>query len=105
MKIQFDRFGGALGIPRKVEVDTEQMSADEAAEIHGLVEASEFFGLPASLTQEGQAPDRFSYQIMIEDGAKQHAVNTDELGAPDTLRPLIERLENLLRTQRRSSDD
>lgn len=96
MRITFERSGGFTGIPMTTTVDTQTLAAAQATEFRNLVEAADFFRLPATIPAAAQ-PDRFQYQITIEDGDRHHTVSMGESVVPGTLRPLIERMMQVVR--------
>lgn len=91
MRITFERSGGFTGIPMTATVDTQTLAAAQVTEFQSLVEAADFFRLPATIPAAAQ-PDRFQYQITVEDGNRHHTVSVGESAVPGTLRPLIERM-------------
>lgn len=90
MRITIERTGGFAGITTTKVVDTTTLPANEANQLSQLVEAADFFRLPANITSNSSQPDRFQYQITVEDHGKQRTVNVSEQAIPGTLRPLIE---------------
>lgn len=95
MKIDFSRGGGLLGRRAQVRLTLESLPAPERKAIAGLIESSGFFALPAE--DVSRSPDVFDYLIDIEQEGKRHCVHTDDLRAPESLRPLLEKLRGYLR--------
>lgn len=91
MRVSFERTGGFAGIPMTTTVDAATLPPAEASQLRTLVEAANFFALPPQLPSAAQ-PDRFQYQITVEEGDRQHTVTFGEAAMPGTLRPLVERL-------------
>jgi len=89
MRLSFERSGGFTGILQTKTFDTDALTNEAAAQLIHLVEAADFFRLPAMIATTAQ-PDRFQYQITIETGDRQHTINVSESTAPGTLRPLLD---------------
>ena len=90
MRMTFERTGGFAGISITKVVDTTTLPDNEAKQLRQLVDAAAFFHLPASITSNTPQPDRFEYQLTVEDNGKQHTVEVSEQAVPKTLKPLIE---------------
>jgi hypothetical protein len=88
MQVSFERSGGFANIPLSVSVNTEMLPSDQAVQLRQWVEAAQFFDLPTSLMSSGQ-PDRFQYQITVEEGDRQHSVSVSESAMPESLKPLV----------------
>ncbi len=90
MRIAFERITGAKTKPLPTLFDTATLPANEASQVRLLVEAANFFRLPANITANASEPDQFNYRIAIEDDGKQHTVVVGDHSVPGTLRPLLE---------------
>lgn len=88
MQITLDRSGGFTGMPLTITVDTADLSPDQAAQLRSLVEAVDFFHLPATISAPPQ-PDRFEYEITVQDGDRKHTVIFGEEAMPERLKPLL----------------
>ena len=98
MRISFERTGGFAGISRTTTVDTANLPTDEANQLPQLLEAANFYNLPANITAPPSTqPDRFQYTLSVEDKDRSHTVTVSEAALPGTLRPLIEWLNNTAR--------
>ena len=79
MKIQFKMDGGIAAFPglsKPVLVDSDALSADDAAQLQQLVNAARFFDLPAKVGQPLRgAADYRTYTITIEDGKQRRTVS------------------------------
>jgi bifunctional pyridoxal-dependent enzyme with beta-cystathionase and maltose regulon repressor activities len=95
MRISCERMGGFAGITKKKTVDTAALSREKAKQLLLLVEASDFFNLPAQITVSSTQRDRFQYKLTVEDNGKKHTVTVSETGLPGTLRPVIEWMDKL----------
>jgi hypothetical protein len=102
MRIEFQRSGGFAGLRLATTVDTDKLPADEADELKRLVDAADFFHLPATL-KATRGADQFTYRLTVEAGDRQHTLEVSESAAPESLRPLLQRLAALARTAPRSS--
>ena len=96
MRISFERTGGFAGISRTTSVDTANLPTHEANELPQLLEAANFYNLPANITAPPTQPDRFQYTLTVEDKDQTHTVTVSEAALPGTLRPVIEWLKNKL---------
>ena len=94
MKIAFSRGGGLLGRRATVRLDLEALPAPERKALAALVGRSRFFTLAAE--DLSRAPDAFDYVLEIEHRGKRHRVHTDDVRAPKSLRPLLEKLRGYL---------
>ncbi|HLY08993.1 MAG TPA: protealysin inhibitor emfourin [Planctomycetota bacterium] len=94
MTIDFSRGGGLLGRRTRVRLDLETLPAPERKAIEALVDQSAFF----SLAEEdvSRTPDVFDYVVEIEHEGKRHRIHTDDVRAPKTLQPLLEKLRGYL---------
>ncbi len=92
MKIEFERSGGFTGIRLSTSLDTESLSAEEARKLEKLVEDARFFELPEEPSRLPQGADQFFYIVSVEIDGKRHTVQTDDMAAPEPLRPLLRHL-------------
>jgi hypothetical protein len=90
MRMTFERTGGFAGITMTKVFDTTTLPENEANQLRQLVDAADFFRLPATITSNTPQPDRFQYQLTVEENGKQHTVEVSEQAVPGTLRPLLE---------------
>lgn len=88
MRILLERRGGVTGIPMRVAIDTSMLSPEQTAQLHQLITAMNFFDLPDRIPAVPQ-PDRFQYQITIEEDHRMHTVTISETVIDDTLRSLV----------------
>ena len=90
MRMTFERTGGFAGITMTKVFDTAELPENEANQLRQLVNAADFFRLPKTITSNSPQPDRFQYQLKVEDNGKQHTVEVSEQAVPGTLRPLLD---------------
>ncbi len=88
MRVTFERSGGFAGLIVTTSVDTATLPATETEHLQQLVQSANFFGLPAEIPAAAQ-PDRFQYEITVEDGNQHHTVRVGEASVPESLRPLL----------------
>lgn len=100
MRITFERTGGFMGRKVAVDLDLDQLPADHARTLRRLLDESNFLSLEESLTVPGPARDEFQYSITVQSGTIEHSVRFTDASMPDSLRPLVEELSNLARTNR-----
>jgi hypothetical protein len=77
-------------------VDTATLPSSEAQTLKRLVDTADFFHLPEKISGAAQ-PDRFQYDITIEDHDRHHHVEVGESNIPGTLRPLLDWLMDKVR--------
>lgn len=90
MKVFLERSGGFTGIPVTRLVDVADLPQSEADQLRQLVKSADFFNYPTVITAENSLPDRFQYQIAVEDGDQKHSVTVGETVIPDKLKSLID---------------
>lgn len=98
MQISFERSGGFIGVPMSITLDTATLPADDAAQLSRLVEAADFFNLPANIPSRSAQPDRFQYKVTVWMGDRQHTVSAGESAVPGTLKPLLDWLIEAIRS-------
>lgn len=87
-RIELVRSGGVAGVTRRWSLDSEDLGAEEAAELERLLGALD--DVPAAATPPG--PDRFQYELRVTRGGRTRTVTVHEGAIPAELRPLIDRL-------------
>ncbi|MGB3642595.1 MAG: protealysin inhibitor emfourin [Rivularia sp. (in: cyanobacteria)] len=90
MLIFLERSGGFAGISKVFKVDTAKLPTKQGEQLSMLLEAANFFNLPAYIAAESNQRDRFEYTLTVEDKGSQHTVTVAESAIPDNLKPLIE---------------
>lgn len=88
MRVTIQRTGGFTGIPMTKSIDSVAMSSDEANLLSQMVDAADFFQLPSVIPFTPQ-PDRFQYQVIIEQEGKKHRVTCSETAIPPKLKSLL----------------
>ena len=96
MRVRFKMDGGFVYLPSRSEptnIDTDDLSAEEAEELEHLIEAAGFFELPETSTPPRGAADYVRYTISVNAGENSHTVHlTDPIEDPD-IQALVEYLE------------
>lgn len=90
MRIDFERTGGFAGLMIKKVIDSDKLPPDDANRLHQLIEASNFFKLPKSITSSSPGVDRFHYTVTVDADGKRHTVEIDEAAATPELKPLLQ---------------
>lgn len=87
LRVKFVQSGGIVGAPRRCELESSRLPADDARELQSLVQAS-------GLLESGEflspgARDLRLYEIQVESGAGIVAVTFDDRTLPEQARPLV----------------
>jgi len=89
LRISFERSGGFAGIRTKTTVDEKDLGPDEAQKLRQLVEGADFFHLSKKIVSRSPRPDRFQYELSLEESGRQHTVIMSEEALPVNLKPLV----------------
>ncbi len=100
MRIIFERSGGFANIRFSGDFDLDKLPADQAELLQKLLDQAKFKALPDRLMGKAPVPDQFNYSITVETEKWTHTVTTGDRSAPETLRPLLQKLTELARSQR-----
>lgn len=95
-KINFKRTGGITGREIDTDIDLNELPAGEMQQIMQMITETNFFNIPQNLIQQA-VPDEHEYTITVEAGNTHHTVQTSDSTAPESLRPLLEKLSQLAR--------
>lgn len=98
MRITFSRSGGVTGVRLRTTVTEDDLSAPHAAQLRRLVKAADCFQLPKQLAADPKQPDRFQYELTLEDGEHRHTITIDEAAAAPALLKLLEWLTDVARS-------
>jgi hypothetical protein len=104
LRISFERSGGFAGITMRTAVDEKDLAPDEAQKLRKLVEEADFFNSPGKITSRSPQPDRFQYELKLEENDRQHTVTVSEETMPAKLKPLINWLMEKSRQTRKGTD-
>jgi hypothetical protein len=97
MRITFSRSGGVAGVRLRTTVIEEDLSTPDAAKLRRLLKAADCFRLPQQLTADPKQPDRFQYELTLEDGEHRHTIAIDEEAATPALLKLLDWLTDAAR--------
>ena len=97
MRITFSRSGGVAGARLRTTVNEDDLSAPRAAKLQRLVKAADCFRLPQHLAADPKQPDRFQYELTLEDGEHRHTITIEEAAATPALLKLLEWLTDIAR--------
>jgi hypothetical protein len=95
-KINFKRTGGITGREIDTDIDLNELPADEMQQLMQMITETNFFNIPQNLIQNS-VPDEHEYTITVEAGNTHHTIQTSDSTAPESLRPLLEKLSQLAR--------
>lgn len=93
-KINFKRSGGILGQEMESNIDLNELPDAEAQELMQLITDTNFFKIPQNLINHA-TPDEYEYTVTVEAGNTNHTIHASDASAPESLRPLLEKLAKL----------
>jgi hypothetical protein len=85
----------------KTIVDEKDLAPDEAQKLRQKVEGADFFNLSKKIMPRSPRPDRFQYELRLEEGSRQHTVTASEEAMPAKLKPLVNWLMEKARQARK----
>jgi hypothetical protein len=88
MQITLERSGGFTGMPLTIKVDTAALSPAQVTQLRHLVDATDFFHLPATTATPAQ-PDRYEYEVTVQEGDRTHTITFGDVAVPERLKPLL----------------
>ncbi|MGK7877379.1 MAG: protealysin inhibitor emfourin [Xenococcaceae cyanobacterium] len=91
MKVAFRQSGGFAGLIEGCDLDTDLLSADEAAQLQSLVEHSGILQAKSEVTPNAQ--DIFNYQITVETTDGTRHISFDDMTLPESAVSLLEYLQ------------
>jgi hypothetical protein len=95
MRIKFKTEGGIAHLPglsEPVTIDTEELPVEQTKELERLIEAANFFELPASSAPPSGAADYQQYTVSVTTPSRSHEVRlTDPIENP-RVRELVNHL-------------
>lgn len=104
LRITFERSGGFAGITMKTAVDEKELAPAEAQKLRQMVERADFFNLSEKIVPRSRQPDRFQYDLSLEESGRQHKVTVSEEVLPEKLKPLVNWLMEKARETRKGRD-
>ena len=66
MKVSFRQSGGYAGLTTGVDLDTADLSEEEARRLSELVDRADFDAVEAAAPANRRAADQFSYELVVE---------------------------------------
>lgn len=87
VRVGFRRSGGFAGITIGADTDTSQLPADLGERARALL-----VGPDRPPPGAAGGPDRFTYELRLDDGERQRTLRWPETAVPDEARPLIAEL-------------
>jgi hypothetical protein len=94
--ITYERSGGFAGLRKRAFVDTATLGPAERAGWEQLIDAAQFFSLPATIPPGNpHERDAFNHFIRVERQGQQHEVRVTGTPASEPLRALVGRLAKL----------
>ena len=93
-KITYKRTGGVMGREIESKIDLNELPGDEAQEIQRLLLETNFYNIPQNLI-ETSGQDEYEYTVTVDAGNSHHTIHTSDSSAPESLRPLLEKLSAL----------
>ena len=100
MRITFERTGGLMGRMVSLNLDLNDLPADQSETLRRLLDEANFFTLSETPPTRPN-PDGFQYTISVETSTIKHTIHTSDTTAPDELRPLLQELSQRTRSQSR----
>ena len=99
LRIDFKRSGGVAGVNLTTCVEVDDLPEDEGQTVRGMVEQLDLEQMSRRSDQGSGAPDRFVYELRIEQGERTVDVCLGESELPEDLRPLVRDLEKRAKTR------
>jgi hypothetical protein len=91
-----------LGREVDTDIDLNEIPDTESQELMNLITGSNFFRIPQNMIAQA-IPDEYEYTVTVEAGNSHHTIHTSDSSAPESLRPLLEKLSTLARADNNSS--
>jgi hypothetical protein len=99
MRIKFERTGGFAGMKISASFDLDELPEEQSKPLLELLDDADFDELPALIMPRTPGADQFTYKIEVDGRKGAHSVQTTDSAAPEKLRPLLETLNRLARSQ------
>jgi hypothetical protein len=95
MKVTIVRGGGFAGLVTIISLDSASLTSEDAATLRAKVEQSGLFGPPGREGGSDPRPDRFDYEVTVEDQDRARMVRVSEQDLSGPLRALISYVSSL----------
>ena len=89
-----------MGLKSSLTVDLDELPLDQAETLRRLQDEAHFFTLTENPPTQ-PTPDGFQYTITVEAETATHTIHTSDTSAPEELRPLLQELSQMARSQRK----
>lgn len=92
MKVNFKSEGGFgffPGLNKPVEIDSNELPADEAEHLEKLVDKAAFFDHPSVTPTPTRGADFKTYTITVENQGQQHKVEVNDINASSQIQDLL----------------
>ena len=86
-----------MGREMTMNFDLNEMPASVARRLDNLLTSADFFEVPV-VNDLITCPDEYEYDITVVAGNSIHTVHVSDTSMPESLRPLIEELTELIET-------
>ena len=86
-----------MGREMTMNLDLNEMPASVARRLDNLLTSADFFEVPV-VNDLITSPDEYEYDITVVAGNSIHTVHVSDTSMPESLRPLIEELTELIET-------
>jgi hypothetical protein len=100
MRIVFEQTGGLMGRKTSLTLNLADLPASQADSLRLLLEQAGFITQTGPNAAASSARDQFNYQVTVETDDLQQSIRTGDASMPPGLRPLIDELSRLARTQK-----
>ena len=101
-QIHFKRTGGLMGGELETDIDLNELPEGESQELQRMILEANIFNIPQNLIETSKH-DEFEYTVTVDAGNSHHTVQTSDSSAPESLRPLLEKLSALAKEGRSGS--
>ena len=93
VRVSFRRTGGLAGLAIGVDTDTDALPPDHRGVVRSLIAGPTGAAAPKSPPAGAPGgPDRFTYQLELDDGNRRRMLRWPETQVPEAARPLIAEL-------------
>jgi hypothetical protein len=89
VRVSVVRGGGLAGLVRTTTADTDRLSPGDGEKLAALVRQAGLVGSHAASNHDEPEPDRFAYQVTVEDQQHNHVSGFSERSLPAKVRDLI----------------
>ena len=85
-----------MGRQLESDINLNELPEDESQALMQLITESNFFKIPQNLIGHA-VPDEYEYTVTVDAGNTHHTIHTSDSNAPESLRPLLDKLAMLAR--------